>query len=51
MPVRLQRKARKNKIRAAQRKATIKRLMFVPVIKCIDVEEMRKSFADKKIAS
>lgn len=51
MPVRLQRKARKNKIRAAQRKATIKRLMFVPVIKCLDAAEIRKSFADKKNAS
>ncbi|UWW97406.1 MAG: hypothetical protein NMK33_02470 [Candidatus Cardinium sp.] len=46
MPVRLQRKARKNKIKAAQRKVAIKRLMFMPVIKCLDVEAMRKSFAD-----
>ncbi len=45
MPVRLQRKARKNKIKAAQRKAAIKRLMFTPVVKCVDVEEIRKSFS------
>ncbi|MDD9139972.1 MAG: hypothetical protein NQ127_03560 [Candidatus Cardinium sp.] len=44
MPVRLQRKARKNKVRAAQRKAAIKRLMFKPVIKCVDIEAMRQSF-------
>ncbi|WP_419241731.1 hypothetical protein [Cardinium endosymbiont of Nabis limbatus] len=48
MPVRLQRKARRNKIKAAQRKASIKRLMFMPAIKCIDVEAMRKSFTDPK---
>lgn len=48
MPVRLQRKARKNKIKAAQRKAAIKRLMFMPVIKCLDVAAIRKSFADRK---
>ncbi|CDG49410.1 hypothetical protein [Cardinium endosymbiont of Bemisia tabaci] len=47
MAVRLQRKARKNKIKAAQRKAAIKRLMFVPVIKCLDVAAIRKSFADR----
>lgn len=47
MAVRLQRKARKNKIKAAQRKASIKRLMFTPVIKCLDVEAIRKSFADR----
>jgi hypothetical protein len=51
MPVRLQRKARKNKIRAGQRKAAIKRLLFMPVIKCVDIEEMRKSFANKQISS
>jgi len=44
MPVRLQRKVQKNKIRAAQKKHTLKRLMFAPVIKCIDVEEIRRSF-------
>lgn len=48
MPVRLQRKARRNKIKAAQRKASIKRLMFMPVIKCLDAEAIRKSFADRK---
>jgi hypothetical protein len=51
MPVRLQRKARKNKIRAEQRKAAIKRLMFIPVIKCLDVEKIRKSFSDHKVIS
>ncbi|MGI2261765.1 hypothetical protein ACRRVA_00330 [Candidatus Cardinium hertigii] len=47
MPVRLQRKARKNKIKAAQRKAAIKRLMFVPVIKCLDVAAIRKNFTER----
>ena len=34
---RLHRKVRKNKIRSAQRKATIKRLLATPVIKRIEV--------------
>ncbi|AXI24105.1 hypothetical protein CE557_271 [Cardinium endosymbiont of Sogatella furcifera] len=48
MPLRLQRKARRNKTKAAQRKASIKRLMFIPVIKCLDVEAIRQSFSDRK---
>lgn len=48
MPVRLQRKVRKNKARAAKRKADVKRLMFVPVIKRVDVESMRQSFEKLK---
>ncbi|TDG95666.1 hypothetical protein [Cardinium endosymbiont of Culicoides punctatus] len=51
MPVRLQRKARKNRVRAAQRKAAIKRLMFMPLIKRVDVESMRNDFAEKKNVS
>ena len=51
MPVRLQRKARKNKVRAAQRKAVIKRLTFMPVIKCVDVEAMRQDFHTKHPAT
>jgi len=50
MAVRLQRKARKNKIKAAQRKAAIKRLMFVPVIKCLNVAAIRKSFTEPTTA-
>ena len=36
---RLQRKARKNKLRSTQRKATMKRLLAMPVIKNIDAKE------------
>ena len=36
---RLQRKARKNKLRSAQRKATMKRLLAMPVIKNIEAKE------------
>lgn len=38
------RKARVNKSRAVTRKETIKRLSAVPVIKKVDVEEMKASF-------
>ncbi|MBX9889868.1 MAG: hypothetical protein K2X94_01170 [Amoebophilaceae bacterium] len=48
MPVRLQRKARKNKVRAAQRKSAIKRLMFLPAIKCLDAEAIKKGFEEAK---
>ena len=39
---RLQRKERRNRTRAAQRKATIKRLLNTPVIKNVDIEEAKK---------
>lgn len=39
---RLQRKERKNKIRSTQRKATVKRLLTMPVIKNVDIEELKK---------
>ncbi len=39
---RLNRKVRKNKTRAAQRKATIKRLLATPVIKKVEIETIKK---------
>ena len=48
MPVRLQRKVRKNKARAAKRKADVKRLTFMPVIKRVDIESIRQSFEKLK---
>ncbi len=44
---RLKRKDRKNAARANQRVADIKRLTAKPVIKNIDVEAIKKSFAEK----
>lgn len=41
---RLQRKHRKNRARANQRVAAIKRLTSLPVIKNIDIEEIKASF-------
>ena len=41
---RLERKGRKNKSRAKNRIKTIKRLNAVPVIKNVDVEEIKKTF-------
>lgn len=41
---RLQRKHRKNRARANQRVAAIKRLTTLPVIKNIDIEEIKASF-------
>lgn len=40
---RLQRKERKNKLKSAQRKATMKRLLAMPVIKNIDVKEAKQA--------
>lgn len=45
---RLKRKARVNKGRAIDRKATIKRLSWSPVIKKVDVEELKASFKKTK---
>lgn len=39
------RKGRRNKMTAIARKKTIKRLSAKPVIKKVDVEEIKKSFA------
>ncbi len=44
---RLQRKDQKNKYRANMRQATIKRLNAKPVIKNVDIEEIKASFAKK----
>ena len=44
MAVRLQRKVRKNKVKAAKRKADLKRLTFLPTIKRINPDTIRKSF-------
>lgn len=51
MPVRLQRKARKKKIKAAKRRATMKQLMFTPVIRCVDEGVMRENFSKKLVPS
>lgn len=45
---RLQRKVRKNRTRAAQRKTTMKRLLATPVIKHVDIEKLKKDQASKK---
>jgi len=42
---RLKRKDRRNKARANARVKRIKQLTLVPVIKKVDVEELKKSFA------
>ena len=45
---RLERKGRKNKNVAKNRVATIQRLSFVPVIKIVDVDAIKKEFDAKK---
>lgn len=44
----LARKGRVNKVRSSQRKQQIKLLTAQPVIKNIDVEAIKKEFAEKK---
>ncbi|MEM8939499.1 MAG: hypothetical protein AAGC64_09165 [Bacteroidota bacterium] len=44
---RLERKGRKNKNVAKNRVATMKRLNSVPSIKNVDIEEIKKEFANK----
>ena len=46
---RLERKGRKNKNVAKNRVATIQRLSFVPVIKNVDVDAIKKEFDSKKV--
>lgn len=43
----LKRKAARNKYRAAQRVATIKRLSSTPIIKKVTVEELKAQFTAK----
>ena len=45
---RLERKGRKNKNVAKKRVATIQRLSFVPVIKNVDIDAIKKEFDVKK---
>ena len=45
---RLKRKDRKNIARANKRVADLKRLTSMPVIKNVDVEAIKASFAEKK---
>lgn len=45
---RLKRKVRKNRTRATQRKATMKRLLATPVIKNVEVEQLEEGLALKK---
>jgi hypothetical protein len=47
----LQRKNRKNYARAVNRQTVIKQLTRIPVIKKVDVEAIKASFAEKKAAS
>jgi hypothetical protein len=44
----LQRKDRKNKARAVNRKVVIKQSLRTPTIKKVDVEAIKQQFADKK---
>ena len=48
---RLERKGRKNKNVAKKRVATIQRLSFVPVIKNVDINAIKKEFDAKKLNS
>ena len=48
---RLERKGRKNKNVAKKRVATIQRLSFVPVIKNVDIDAIKKEFDAKKLRS
>lgn len=45
---RLQRKVKKNRIKAKQRKAHIKQLLSKPVIKNIDINAIKAAFMHKK---
>ncbi|MCG8339770.1 MAG: hypothetical protein MI674_00625 [Cytophagales bacterium] len=47
---RLQRKARKNRMRATNRKVVIKRLLASPVIKKVDVEKIKEELTKKREA-
>jgi hypothetical protein len=42
---RLKRKVKKNRTRAKQRKATMKRLLNTPVIKHVDMEQLKKELS------
>ena len=42
---RLQRKVRKNRVKAAQRKAEMKRLLATPVIKKVNIAELTPELA------
>ena len=46
---RLERKGRKNKNVAKKRVATIQRLSFVPVIKNVDIDAIKKEFHTRKL--
>ena len=45
---RLKRKVRKNKMRAAQRKATMKHLLATPVIKNVDIGQAEEGHTHKQ---
>lgn len=45
---RLKRKVRKNRTKATQRKATMKRLLATPVIKNVEVEQLEEGLTLKK---
>jgi hypothetical protein len=45
---RLKRKVRKNRTRATQRKATMKRLLATPVIKKVDIEQLKEGLTPKE---
>jgi hypothetical protein len=45
---RLKRKVRKNRTKATQRKATMKRLLATPVIKNVDIEQLKEELTPAK---
>lgn len=45
---RLQRKTKRNKIKAAQRQVQIKQLLIIPVIKYVDIDKIKTTFLYKK---
>jgi hypothetical protein len=45
---RLKRKVRKNRTKATQRKATMKRLLATPVIKNVDIEQLKEGLTPEK---
>lgn len=48
---RLKRKHRKNIARANNKQRVIKQLLSTPVIKNVDVEELKAQFANKEVAA
>lgn len=47
---RLKRKVRKNRTKATQRKAVMKRLLATPVIKNVDIKQLKEGLTPKEDA-